>query len=601
MPPAANSSSSTPSMAVSSSRSVAARARGWRARETRATCERDNVAVICERDERFEVRGAGGRGAERAELGVGGLARARSLLMRNNSKRAALSSNSSAEVLRRFTRPTTPRCTIEPVSVAAKMACTTFVLVQEGRDHRERRPACVASSRQPLRRGLRCLRQLAVASKNAPALEAAFHEQTSRRVAPPRPSSETRKRRVPRAAERPGGHGGRGAPRALASSRRVSGLGAAFRSRMEAVFAGAQQLLGAPRPRRPSRRGRRGAPPIVHRAGGRAEPGAGAGGAERLAQIIELRRELARLEEAEVAARRLADPRTRARLERVVGSGERPRHRFRTCPRPPPLLASRAAPSARRGRPRAGLRPSRSRVARPRRGGRAAAAGAGAARGGSGGRRPLPLPPRPSRPPATCATSSFSRAPPSSSSSRSNATYSGARRGPSCGRAHRRRRRSPPRWRPPSAARRASAPASSVPTRRCRRSSTHAATSALARAARSRSRRGRRPARSAGRPSATLCRPTLRAPRPTLRRRRRRRRRRRPPRRSPPRTRSTRRRSRSTRSPTSSPPRRRREHTRTSETRERARRARTTEGRMRERARDEGGWGGPKMWGEFGK
>jgi hypothetical protein len=36
--------------------------------------QRDNVAVICERDERFEVRGAGRRGAERAELGVGGVA-----------------------------------------------------------------------------------------------------------------------------------------------------------------------------------------------------------------------------------------------------------------------------------------------------------------------------------------------------------------------------------------------------------------------------------------------------------------------------------------------------------------------------------------------
>ena len=160
---------------------------------------------------------------------------------------------------------------------------------------------------------LRCLRQLAVASKNAPALEAAFQEQTgagsSSEAGPTRRSDQ-----ADTAAEE---------LRALSSSRRVSGIGAAFRSRMEAVFAGAQQL-GAPRraasaaptprpalARRPSSTAPVAAPPPAP-----AEP-------ERPAQIIELRRELARLEEAEAVARRLADPRTRARLERVIGSGDR--------------------------------------------------------------------------------------------------------------------------------------------------------------------------------------------------------------------------------------------------------------------------------------
>ena len=160
---------------------------------------------------------------------------------------------------------------------------------------------------------LRCLRQLAVASKNAPALEAAFQEQTgagsSSEAGPTRRSDQ-----ADTAAEE---------LRALSSSRRVSGIGAAFRSRMEAVFAGAQQL-GAPRraasaaptprpalARRPSFTAPVAAPPPAP-----AEP-------ERPAQIIELRRELARLEEAEAVARRLADPRTRARLERVIGSGDR--------------------------------------------------------------------------------------------------------------------------------------------------------------------------------------------------------------------------------------------------------------------------------------
>ena len=176
-----------------------------------------------------------------------------------------------------------------------------------------------------------------------------------------------------------------------------------------------------------------GAPPIDLRTGGRAEPAPVPAEPERPAQIIELRRELARLEEAEVAARRLADPRTRARLERRRLRRSRPRHRFRTCPRPPlsPRLAprrrARGAAAARRPPPEPlGWRALAAAAAPP------PAAPEPPEEGVVEAPLPLLLDLRGLRRPA--ATSSFSRAPPSSSSSAPTQHTAGARRRPSCGR-----------------------------------------------------------------------------------------------------------------------------------------------------------------------
>ena len=160
----------------------------------------------------------------------------------------------------------------------------SFVLVQPTEVETTENVDQLASRLLASRYGeLRCLRQLAVASKNAPSLEAAFHEQIQpARGARAGPSSDRnggparRSDQAEAAAEE---------LRALSSSRRVSGLGAAFRSRMEAIFAGAQQL-GAPR-----RTAAVGAAHSPHR---RPRPAPVPAGRRRPAQI-ELRRELARL------------------------------------------------------------------------------------------------------------------------------------------------------------------------------------------------------------------------------------------------------------------------------------------------------------------
>ena len=144
---------------------------------------------------------------------------------------------------------------------------------------------------------------------------------------------------------------------------------------------------------------------------------------------------------------RLADPRTERGSTRRRLRRSRPRH-LPNVSRPPATCATASGASAR-------ARPASAPASDPsRQQERAAAAAApppAAPEAPSGWRRPRGAA-RPSRPPATCATSSFSRAPPSPASSRSNATYSAAaalhgRRsaGLAAGRHW---------WRPPSATRR---------------------------------------------------------------------------------------------------------------------------------------------------
>jgi hypothetical protein len=219
----------------------------------------------------------------------------------------------------------------------------SFILVQPAETDVTENVDQLASRLLASRYGeLRCLRQLAAVSKNAPTLEAAFQEQIQPARGAAGPSSEAGPARRSDQAEAADEE-----LRALSSSRRVSGIGA-FRSRLEAVFAGAQQL-GAPRRAatvptpRPAPLTRRPSFTAPSPAPAPAEP-------ERPAQINELRRELARLEEAEAASRRLADPHTRARLERVVGSRSNDRDPATATER---VRALRSLLASRRGAERA--------------------------------------------------------------------------------------------------------------------------------------------------------------------------------------------------------------------------------------------------------
>ena len=109
----------------------------------------------------------------------------------------------------------------------------SFVLIQPTEVETTENADQLASRLLASRYGeLRCLRQLAAASKNAPSLEAAFQEQIQ----------PTRGVRAGPSSDRNGGPARRSDQadtaaeelRALSSSRRVSGIGAAFRSRMPA-------------------------------------------------------------------------------------------------------------------------------------------------------------------------------------------------------------------------------------------------------------------------------------------------------------------------------------------------------------------------------